>query len=410
MTSSSSNGKRLFEPLAIGPIVLKNRTLRAAAFEGMSAGHKPTKELVAYHRAVAAGGIGMTTVAYAAVERSGLTFGHQLLLDEAIAPDLRALTDAVHAEGARVSIQIGHAGNMAKRSVTGERPIAPSALPNLYGPTWPRAMKRSDVAQIASSFARATRLAREVGFDAVEVHAGHGYLISQFLSPLTNRRRDEYGGSLANRMRFMQEVVAAVLRAADDEIAVLAKMNLSDGFPGGQSIDDAVVIARALAAAGVHALVLSGGFVSRAPMHILRGRMPIEIMAEHAGSKLLAPFIRLAGPVLVPEVPYEDAYFLSEAEAVRRHVDIPLVYVGGVASRASAARVLDAGFDGIAMARALIREPDFVRRLQNEEDASSSCDHCNYCAARIYGTHMACYQVEAPQPSQLRFIRPARRA
>jgi 2,4-dienoyl-CoA reductase-like NADH-dependent reductase (Old Yellow Enzyme family) len=404
----TENPRRLFEPLRLGPIELRNRTVRAAAFEGMSAGHRPTKELVGYHRAVAAGGIGMTTVAYAAVERSGLTFGHQLLLEEGIIPDLARLTAAVHAEGARVSIQIGHAGNMANRAVTGERAQAPSARPNLYGPTWPRAMSTADMARVVESFARATRVALAAGFDAVEIHAGHGYLISQFLSQLTNRRRDAHGGSLDARMRFMREVVAAVLRAADGKLAVLAKMNLTDGVPGGQTIDDATVIAKTLESDGVHALVLSGGFVSRAPMHILRGRMPIGVMAKHAGSKLLAPFIRLAGPVLVPEVPYEDTYFLADAEVVRRAVRIPLVYVGGVTSRATASRVLAAGFDGIAMARALIREPDFIRRLQAEEDAASPCDHCNYCAARIYGTHMACYQVDPPAAADLRFIRPAR--
>ncbi len=405
MTSST---KRLFEPLAIGPITLRNRTIRAAAFEGMAAGHRPTTALVDYHRSVAAGGVGMTTVAYAAVDRSGLTFGHQLYLREEIVPALRDLTDAIHQNGALASIQIGHAGNMASLAVTRQWPMAPSSRLNLYGPTWPRAMTRSDITRLAGSFGRATRLARDAGFDAVEVHAGHGYLISQFLSPATNRRKDEYGGSLDNRMRVMREVVSATLDASGGEIAVLAKMNLSDGFAGGQSRDDAIVIARTLEKDGVHALVLSGGFVSRAPMFILRGAMPMGIMARQAGSALLAPFIRLAGPVLVPEVPYEETYFLSDAVAVRSAVGLPLVYVGGVSSRASALRVLDAGFDGIAMARALIREPGFVRRLQSEDDALSPCDHCNYCAARIYGTHMACYQIDPPPPAEMRLLRPAR--
>ena len=404
----SAAPKRLFEPLTLGPVTLRNRTLRAAAFEGMAGGNRPTPALVAYHRAVAAGGIGMTTVAYAAVERGGLTFGHQLLLRDEIVPALRELTDAVHREGARASIQIGHAGNMASLGVTRQWPMAPSSRPNLYGPTWPRAMTKADIGRLVGSFARATRIARDAGFDAVEIHAGHGYLISQFLSPATNRRRDAYGGSLEGRMRLMREVMQAVLAAAGGELAVLVKMNLSDGFQGGQSLDDAIVIARTLEVDGVHALVLSGGFVSRSPMFILRGRMPMEIMARYAGRPLLGPFMRLAGPVLVPEVPYQDTYFLTQASAVRGAVGLPLVYVGGVASRAAALRVLDAGFDAIAMARALIREPDFVRRLASEDDALSPCDHCNYCAARIYGTHMACYQIDPPSPSELRFIRPAR--
>jgi 2,4-dienoyl-CoA reductase-like NADH-dependent reductase (Old Yellow Enzyme family) len=375
----------------------------------MSAGHRPTPALVDYHRAVARGGIGMTTVAYAAVERSGLTFSHQLWLREDIVDGLRELADAVHAEGARVSIQIGHAGNMARSAVTGERSIAPSSIPNLYGPSWPRAMDEMDIAHVVESFGRATEIAGNAGFDAVEVHAGHGYLISQFLSPATNRRRDAYGGPLERRMRLMREVIERVLQAAREKLAVVVKMNLSDGFRGGQTLDEAIEIARTLERDGAHALVLSGGFVSRTPMYILRGAMPIAVMAEQAGG-WLRPLIRSSGPLLVREVPYRELYFLSHASKIRDAVRMPLVYIGGVTSSAGIARALDAGFDAVAMARALIRDPAFVRRLQSEDAARSQCDHCNYCAARIYGTHMACYQVSPPPAQLARFIHPARTA
>ena len=401
---------RLFTPLRLGPLELRNRTIRAAAFEGMAAGNAPTPALAEYHEAVAKGGVGMTTVAYAAVTRGGLSFGHQLLLRPEIVPELARLTARVHAHGAKASIQIGHAGNMAKRSVTGERPIAPSARPNLYGPTWPRSMDRSDLARVVSCFGVATRTAQDAGFDAVEVHAGHGYLISQFLSPKTNRRDDDYGGPLDRRMRLLREVIGAVLGGGSGSTAVLVKMNLSDGFAGGQTLDEAIEIAKVLERDGAHALVLSGGFVSRSPMYIMRGAMPIPVMAEQANNRLLSPFIRAAGPYLVPEVPYEDLYFLQDAVRVRAEVKMPLVYIGGVTSRATAERALDAGFDAVAIARALIREPDFVRRMEAEAAAASPCDHCNYCAARIYGTHMACSQVEPPPAHLARFVRPARSA
>src|SRR6185437_14075777 len=174
-----------------------------AAFEGMCPGHRPSPALLDYHRTVAEGGVGMTTVAYAAVERSGLSFPHQLWLRPEVVDELRALTGAVHAAGAKASIQIGHCGNMAKAEVAGGRPLAPSARFNLFGPTWPRAMGRDDIARVVESFGRAVSLARDAGFDAVEVHAGHGYLVSQFLSPWTNHRDDAYGGSRDRRMRFM---------------------------------------------------------------------------------------------------------------------------------------------------------------------------------------------------------------
>jgi 2,4-dienoyl-CoA reductase-like NADH-dependent reductase (Old Yellow Enzyme family) len=399
--------KRIFEPVEFGPITLRNRTIRAAAFEGMSEGHRPTPALVGYHRAVAGGGIGMTTVAYAAVERSGLTFPHQLWLRNEIVSDLRALTDAVHAQGARVSIQIGHAGNMAKSTVTGERAMAPSSLPNLYGPSWPRAMNDTDIGRVVESFGRATEIAERAGFDAVEVHAGHGYLISQFLSPATNHRRDAYGGALQQRMRLMRQVIERVLRASRGRLAVLVKMNLSDGFKGGQTLEEAIEIARTLERDGAHALVLSGGFVSRSPMYILRGAMPMAVMAEQAGG-WLAPMIRAFGSRLVRELPYHELYFLEQASIIRDVVRMPLVYIGGVTSAAGIAKALDAGFDAVAMARALIHDPNFVNRLRADGAAHSACNHCNYCAARIYGTHMACSLVSPPPEHLARFIRPAR--
>ena len=171
----------LFTPFRLGPLTLKNRSIRSAAFEGMCPGHFVSDDLLNYHRAVAEGGIGMTTVAYAAVSQSGLSFDHQLWLRKEAVPGLKTLTEAVHKAGAAASIQIGHCGQMAKTSVSGEC-LSPSGNFNLYGPTWPKAIKKSDIKQVVADFGRAVHLARESGFNAVEVHAGHGYLISQRFS------------------------------------------------------------------------------------------------------------------------------------------------------------------------------------------------------------------------------------
>lgn len=395
----------LFTPVRLGPAVLRNRTIRAAAFEGMSPDHRPSPALIAYHTAVAEGGVGMTTVAYAAVEQSGLSFPHQLWLRPEIVPSLLSLTEAVHAHGALASIQIGHCGNMAKPSVAGGRPLAPSARFNLFGPTWPRAMTVADIGRVTDSFARAVSLARDAGFDAVEVHAGHGYLISQFLSPHTNHRSDAYGGPLDRRMRFLREVIARVRREARDDVAVLVKMNLRDGFPGGMELGDAIVVARALEEEGADALVLSGGFVSRAPMYVLRGSMPTRVMGQLMTNPLLRAGVSVFGEWLIRPVPYEEGYFLDDACQVRAEVRLPLVYVGGAASRASIDAALGRGFDAVAMARALIADPAFVRRLAEEEQLRSPCDHCNYCAARIYTTNMACHLRDPPPPELARFMR-----
>ena len=155
-----------------------------------------------------------------------------------IVPDLKKLTDAIHREGAAASIQLGHCGNMSHKSICGETPVGACTGFNLYSPTFVRGLRKDELPVLAKAYGDSVRLAREAGFDAVEIHAGHGYLISQFLSPYTNHRKDEYGGSLENRMRFMDEVMTEVMKAAGDDMAVLVKMNMRDGFKGGMDIDE----------------------------------------------------------------------------------------------------------------------------------------------------------------------------
>jgi len=171
----------------------------------------PSEKLLNYHVSVAAGGIGMTTLAYASVTRSGLSFPHQLWLRKEAIPELKKITDAIHKEGAAASIQTGHCGNMSKKSVAGQLPVSASYGFNIYSPTFVRKMRKDEIKEVAADFGNAVHLAREAGFDAVEIHAGHGYLLSQFLSKYTNHRRDEYGGSLENRMRFMSMAVENAL-------------------------------------------------------------------------------------------------------------------------------------------------------------------------------------------------------
>ena len=187
---------KLFTPVKIGPLTIRNRTIRSAAFESMCPGNAPSKQLLDYHRSVAKGGVGMTTVAYAAVCQSGLSFERQLWMRPEIVPGLRELTDAVHSEGATASIQLGHCGNMSHKNICGCLPVGASGGFNLYSPTFVRGLRADELPEMARNYGNAVRLAREAGFDAVEVHAGHGYLISQFLSPSTNHRKDEFGGSL----------------------------------------------------------------------------------------------------------------------------------------------------------------------------------------------------------------------
>lgn len=382
----------LFTPVTLGPLTLRNRSIRSAAFESMCPGNVPSPQLLDYHRSVAAGGVEMTTVAYAAVTRSGLSFDRQLWMRPEIVPGLRELTDAVHAEGAAVSIQLGHCGNMSHKSICGCLPVGASSGFNLYSPTFVRGLRADELPEMAKAYGRSVCLAREAGFDAVEIHAGHGYLISQFLSPSINHRKDEFGGTLANRMRFMEMVMEEVMKAAGNDMAVLVKMNMRDGFRGGMELDESLQVARKLQELGAHALVLSGGFVSKAPMYVMRGEMPIRTMTHYMTCWWLKYGVRMVGKYMIPSVPFREAYFLEDALKFREALDIPLVYVGGLVSRQKIEEVLNHGFEAVQMGRALLNEPDFVNRMRREENARCNCRHSNYCIARMYTLDMACHQ------------------
>ena len=234
---------KIFTPCQIGPVTLRNRVIRSAAFENMAHGNRPSKDLFDYHVAVSRGGVGMTTVAYAAVSQSGLSFDGQLWMREEIVPDLRKLTDAIHAEGAKASIQLGHCGNMTHRATCGCMPVGASNGFNLYSPTFVRKLRKEEIHDLVKDFGHAVNLAREAGFDCVEIHAGHGYLISQFLSPYTNHRHDEFGGSLDNRMRFMRLVIEEVMRQAKDDLGVVVKVNMHDGFRRGMQQEECLKVA-----------------------------------------------------------------------------------------------------------------------------------------------------------------------
>ena len=384
---------KLFTPGFIGPVELRNRTIRSAAFEGMGRDNGPTDMLRDYHWSVAEGGVGMTTLAYAGICRSALSFKTQLWLRPEIVEPLREITDGIHARGAKASMQIGHCGNMTHRSTAGGTPVGASTGFNLYSPTFCRGLRKDELQQLAREFGNAVNTARDAGFDCVEVHAGHGYLISQFLSPYTNRRRDEFGGTLENRMTFMKMCLEEVMKAARSDMGVLVKTNMRDGFKGGLELEECLEVAKEIERCGVHAMVLSGGFVSKAPMYVMRGQMPIHSITHYMKQLWLKYGVRMAGRFMIPSVPFKELYFLDDARIFRRELSLPLVYVGGVVSRANADEVLDKeGFDFVQMGRALLNEPDFVNRMQEEDNHRCGCDHVNYCIARMYSREMACHK------------------
>lgn len=193
-------------------------------------------------------------------------------------------------------------------------------------------------------------------------------------------------------MRFMDMVMEEVMKAAGSDMAVLVKMNMRDGFRGGMELEESLQVARRLQQLGAHALVLSGGFVSKAPMYVMRGAMPIRSMTHYMTQWWLKWGVRMVGKYMIPTEPFREAYFLEDALKFREAIQMPLVYVGGLVSREKIDEVLDDGFDAVQMGRALLNEPGFVNRMREEEQARCNCRHSNYCIARMYTLEMACHQ------------------
>lgn len=379
---------KAFTPVKLGDLLLRNRFVKAGAYEGMCPLGMPGEELLRHHQAIARGGVGLTTVAYCSVSADGRTFAQQMHMRPEILPPLRRLTEAVHQQGAAVSLQLGHCGYFSRnREASPGWPRGPSATLNLLGflvgMPIARRMRPADIASVSEDFARAAAMARQAGFDAVELHLGHGYLLSQFLSPKTNRRRDEYGGSLENRLRFPLEVVRRVRAVLPAGFPVLCKVNLRDGFRGGLEIEESAAIAQALEQEGVSGLVPSGGFVSRSAFYLFRGKIPLRqmIAVEHLYRQKLA--LLLFGRMVMRSQPFFELFFRQDALRLRAAVKIPVGLLGGVVSGDGVATAMADGFDFVVLGRALVAEPDFVERLRRDARFRSRCDACNQCVAEM---------------------------
>jgi 2,4-dienoyl-CoA reductase-like NADH-dependent reductase (Old Yellow Enzyme family) len=378
----------VFEPVRLGPVELRNRVIKAATFEGMTRGGRVSDDLIAFHRAVAAGGVGMTTVAYLAVSPEGRTDRHQVHWRADVVPELRRLTDAVHAEGAAVSAQIGHAGPVADARSNRLPALSPSRTFSPLSLQFTRPATVDDLDRIVRAHAEGARMAMEAGFDAVEIHLGHNYLASAFLSPRLNRRRDEYGGALENRARFPRAVARAVRDAVGGRLAIIAKLNLEDGVRRGFALDESVQVAQWLEQDGsLDALEMTAGSSLLNPMYLFKGPAPLREFAA-AMRQPVRTGVRLFGRTRLHSYPYRDGYLLDDARRVRAAVSLPMILLGGVTNRAVIDEALGAGFQFVAMARALLREPDLVNRLRADAAATSQCIHCNRCMPTIYrGTH-----------------------
>jgi 2,4-dienoyl-CoA reductase-like NADH-dependent reductase (Old Yellow Enzyme family) len=381
---------KVFIPGKIGNVELRNRTIRSGCFEGMCTNATPSEALIEHHRRVAAGGIGMTTVAYCAISNDGVAFGHEMWMREEIIPILKRLTDAVHKEGAAVSIQLGHCGFFANKSVIGVTPIGPSRKFCLFRYSICRAMNEEDIKRVREDFGKAAKMAVTAGFDTVEIHAGHGYLLSQFLSPWTNSRRDQYGGSLENRLRFPVSVIKHVREVVGPGYPIIIKMNCDDGFKGGLTIDEAVQAGQAFEAAGASMLVPSCGFTARTSFYMMRGNVPIWDYVKSEKNPVTKMGMTLFGRLIVKEIPFQELFLFDQAKRIKDAVKIPVACIGGVCSVDNMDKVMQAGFEFMEIGRATIRDPDVIRKMQSGEISASDCDHCNRCVAAMAAQGVTC--------------------
>ncbi len=406
-----------FAPARLGPLTLRNRLIKTATFEGATPDALVTDDLIAFHREVAAGGVGMSTVAYCAVSPEGRTDRHQLWLREEAMPGLRRLTDAIHAEGALAAAQLGHAGPVANTASNRAKALGPSRIPAPLGMSLTTRLDTDDITDLLATFRRGARIAVDSGFDGLEIHCGHNYLISCFLSPLLNWRRDSYGGSLVNRARLAREVVEVVRDEVGDEAAVWVKLNLYDGIGridsarsrrlpglgrfGGFNLDDACAVAQLLESDGhLDAIEPTAGSSLLNPMYLFHGTPPRAEFADAFGG-VMRLGLQAAGPIFLKHYAYHDAYLLPLARQLRASVRMPLILLGGITDRTSIDTALSEGFDFVAMGRALLREPDLPLRIAADPTVTSRCVHCNLCMPTIY-THTRCpiREGEVPDPTR----------
>lgn len=352
-----SGAPQLFDNTAIGGMTLANRLVRSATWEGMcDEDGRPTAELGDLYRQLAKGGVGLIVTGFAYVTKDGKPLpGSMGLCSDDFSREMAVLTEAVHAEGGKIAVQLGHAGGQTRAALCGCQPLAPSAIEApQYKPESPAEMSRNDIDRIRQAFVAAAVRARDWGFDAVQLHAAHGYLFNQFLSPHTNRRDDEYGGSWRQRSRFLLETVAEIRKAVGPDYPLLVKLNGSDNLDDGLCLGEARLIARELEKAGIDAIEVSSG----------------------------TPASGKHGPLRTGiDSPKAEAYNLLLAKSIKQAVSCPIISVGGVRSYWTARDIIRRrDCDLIALCRPLVREPALLQRWMHPQGSTlSRCISCNGC-------------------------------
>lgn len=382
---------KAFSPAMLGKLPLKNRILKAATYEGKTPNGIPGDLLLNFHKSIVAGGTAMTTIGYCTTEADGRINDQMMWIHEGIRDRLTHMNSELKrtAPDTAISGQMTHCGNFSKNRKMQrlKRPLGPSRQFNMLGAAsgmpFAGAMSIGDIDYLVQTYSDAAALMKATGFDAVEIHFSHGYGISQFISPKTNRRTDNYGGSLANRMRLPLRVMDAVRTAVGDDFPILGKIGLTDGIKDGLHIDEAIEVAAMLDASGIDALICSGGTSSFNPMLYFRGDTLEKGLIEVEKNPIMQLGLKLVGSRMFNHYPYEELYFLDDAKRVRDRVNCQMVYIGGCTDIASIEKVMGEGFDFIQLGRPLIKDPAFVNHAMADRNYKNGCIHCNRCATLI---------------------------
>ncbi len=354
----------IYTPWSMNGLEMPNRLVRSATWEGLADDKgAPTHELILALAALAEGGCGLiiTGYCYVSPEGKGLPKQTGVYMDALVGP-LTRITDAVHTAGGKIAMQIVHAGGQTKQEWTGFQPVGPSAMTHPAFGEEVAELSVEDIHRIIDDFALGAARAKAAGFDAVQLHGAHGYLLSQFNSPFTNKRQDEYGGDWEGRGRMMFEVLQAARNAVGPNYPLFIKLNSVDGLEGGLELEDAVKMAKRLGDMGIDAIEVSGG--------------------QPAAGKL--------GAARVVKDAEDEGYFLDNAKAIKEVADCPVITVGGYRSKDVVASALDE-VEAVAMCRPFIRQPDLVN-LWKTGDAKATCISCGGCLAVGLEQGLGCSQ------------------
>ncbi|MGI9275848.1 MAG: NADH:flavin oxidoreductase [Endozoicomonas sp.] len=382
---------KAFSPVKLGPIELRNRIIKAATFEGKTPDGVPGEAFHKFHREFCDGGIGMTTLAYCGSESDGRLSEQMMYMGDYIRPQLTDIIADLKSTGAKVSGQLAHCGHFSKNKnlQRHKRPRGPSKQINKLGLTigrpWADAMTEKDIDHMVDTYYNAALYMKEVGFSAIEIHFGHGYGLSQFISPLTNKRTDNYGGSLMNRMRLPLRVLEAVKKAVGDDLAVLGKISMEDGIEGGQTIEESPEVAAMLDAGGIDAIITSSGTSSHNVMKMFRGASIGSGMAEAQNNYFMKTVYNIIGTKVFKPLPYHELYLLDDCKRIRDRVkNAKIAYIGGCHTMDSLETVMSEGIDFVQLGRALIKDPAYVNNaMAQQKSYVNGCSHCNRCVTKI---------------------------